>query len=118
MLFRSPEVARGYIEKLGKLRIKFLAEKVETQEQFDEYLAMGCEYFQGYFFSRPKIVKGKRIGASQVSMISAIGPVITIYFGWLILNEPITPVQIAGAVLVLAGVLLVSLKVEAPASRP
>ena len=59
----------------------------------------------------------KRIGASQVSMISAIGPVITIYFGWLILNEPITPVQIAGAVLVLAGVLLVSLKVEAPASR-
>jgi len=55
----------------------------------------------------------KRIGANQVSMIGAIGPVITIYFGWLILNEPITPVQIAGAVLVLAGVLLVSLKVEA-----
>ena len=55
----------------------------------------------------------KRIGANQVSMISAIGPVITIYFGWLILNEPITPVQIAGALLVLAGVLLVSLKVEA-----
>jgi len=54
----------------------------------------------------------KRIGANQVSMIGAIGPVITIYFGWLILNEPITMIQIAGAVLVLAGVLLVSLKVE------
>ena len=59
----------------------------------------------------------KRIGANQVSMIGAIGPIITIYFGWLILGEPITMVQIAGAVLVLAGVLLVSLKVEAPASR-
>ncbi len=59
----------------------------------------------------------KRIGANQVSMISAIGPVITIYFGWLILNEPITPVQIAGALLVLAGVLLVSLKIETVAAK-
>ncbi len=55
----------------------------------------------------------KRIGASQVSMISAVGPIITIYFGWLILNEPVTTIQIAGAVLVLAGVLLVGLKAEA-----
>jgi drug/metabolite transporter (DMT)-like permease len=60
----------------------------------------------------------KRIGANQVSMISAIGPVITIYFGWLILNEPITLVQIVGAMLVLAGVLLVSLKVETLATKP
>jgi len=54
----------------------------------------------------------KRIGANQVSMISAIGPVLTIFFGWSILGEAITPVQIVGAALVLAGVLLVSLKVE------
>jgi len=58
----------------------------------------------------------KRIGANQVAMISAIGPVLTIFFGWSILGETITPVQILGAALVLAGVLLVSLKAEA-ASR-
>jgi drug/metabolite transporter (DMT)-like permease len=55
----------------------------------------------------------KRIGASQTAMIGAIGPVLTIFFGWLLLNENITPVQIVGAALVLAGVLLVSLKAEA-----
>jgi drug/metabolite transporter (DMT)-like permease len=55
----------------------------------------------------------KRIGANQVAMISAIGPVLTIFFGWSILGEAITPVQIVGAALVLAGVLLVSLKAEA-----
>jgi EAL and modified HD-GYP domain-containing signal transduction protein len=71
----SPDVARAYIEKLGKLRIKFLAEKVETQEQFDDYLAMGCEYFQGYFFSRPKIVKGKRIGAGQHALIRLLAEI-------------------------------------------
>lgn len=54
----------------------------------------------------------KRIGANQVAMISAIGPVLTIFFGWLILNETITAVQMIGAALVLGGVLLVSLKVE------
>ncbi len=56
----------------------------------------------------------KRIGANQVAMISAIGPVLTIFFGWLILHETITAVQMIGAALVLGGVLLVSLKVEAP----
>lgn len=59
----------------------------------------------------------RRIGANQVAMIGAIGPIITIYFAWLILNEPVTLVQIAGAVLVLAGVLLVSLKVETIAAK-
>ena len=59
----------------------------------------------------------KRIGANQVAMISAIGPVLTIFFGWLILHEAITFVQIAGAALVLAGVLLVSLKAETAAIR-
>jgi drug/metabolite transporter (DMT)-like permease len=59
----------------------------------------------------------KRIGANQVAMIAAIGPVLTIFFGWLILNEAITPVQITGAALVLAGVLLVSLKTEAIAAK-
>jgi drug/metabolite transporter (DMT)-like permease len=60
----------------------------------------------------------KRIGANQVSMISAIGPIITIYLGWLILGEPITAIQLGGAALVLAGVLLVSLKVETIVAKP
>lgn len=59
----------------------------------------------------------KRIGAGQSAMIGAIGPVLTIFLGWLILNETITPVQIFGAALVLAGVLLVGLKAEATTAK-
>ncbi len=59
----------------------------------------------------------KRIGASQVSMISAIGPVITIYLGWLILGEAVTAIQLTGALLVLAGVLLVGLRVESLSAK-
>jgi drug/metabolite transporter (DMT)-like permease len=56
----------------------------------------------------------KRIGANRVAMIGALGPVTTIFFGFVGLDEVLTVMQVIGAVLVLAGVLLVTLK---PASR-
>ena len=52
----------------------------------------------------------KRIGANHVAMIGALGPVTTIFFGFVGLDEFMTLLQVFGAALVLAGVLLVSLK--------
>ena len=52
----------------------------------------------------------KRIGANDVAMIGALGPVSAIFLGYVGLDETLTLVQVAGAVLVLAGVLLVSLQ--------
>ena len=37
------------------------------------------------------------IGAAKVSMIGAVGPVATIFFGWLFLGEDVTVLQIIGA---------------------
>lgn len=51
----------------------------------------------------------RRIGAASASIVGALGPVATIFLGFVFLGEPITPVQLAGAALVLAGVLIVSL---------
>jgi len=51
----------------------------------------------------------RRIGASHASIVGAVGPVATIFLGFFFLGEPITAVQVAGAVLVLAGVMTVSL---------
>ena len=55
------------IDRCQGTRIKFLAEKVETQEQFHQALAMGYSYFQGYFFSKPIIVKGQDIPSTKVA---------------------------------------------------
>jgi drug/metabolite transporter (DMT)-like permease len=52
----------------------------------------------------------KRIGANQVSLTGCIGPVATMAFASLFLGETISTVQMAGAALVLAGVLIISLK--------
>jgi drug/metabolite transporter (DMT)-like permease len=51
----------------------------------------------------------RRIGASSASIVGSVGPVATIFLGFIFLGEPITAVQIGGAALVLAGVLIVSL---------
>ncbi len=47
-----------------------------------------------------------RIGASRTAMLSAIGPVITIFLGVVFLGERLTPVQLVGAALVIVGVWL------------
>ena len=39
--------------------LKFLAEKVETNAEYKACLAGGFDFFQGYFFCRPEVVKGK-----------------------------------------------------------
>jgi drug/metabolite transporter (DMT)-like permease len=52
----------------------------------------------------------RRIGANSSSLIGSLGPVFTIALGAMILGEPTHAVQLVGAALVLAGVLLVSLK--------
>lgn len=52
----------------------------------------------------------RRIGSSRAVLIGTLGPVLTIFFGWWVLDEPVSLAQLAGAGLVLAGVLLVSWK--------
>ncbi|MDP1717193.1 MAG: EamA family transporter, partial [Burkholderiales bacterium] len=55
----------------------------------------------------------KRIGASRAALIACIGPVSTLILSYLVLAEPITAVQVAGAALVLVGVGLVSVRPKA-----
>ncbi|MFM9981998.1 MAG: DMT family transporter [Burkholderiales bacterium] len=55
----------------------------------------------------------KRVGANQFALIGAVGPVVTVYAGAIGLEEPVTAIQVAGSVLVISGVLLVSLKSKA-----
>ena len=55
----------------------------------------------------------RRIGANHVAIIGAAGPVTTIFLGWLGLEEHMTALQIVGAVLVLGGVMLVTIRPRA-----
>ncbi len=51
-----------------------------------------------------------RIGAGTTSQAGMIGPVSTLLLGAVVLNEPITGIQLSGTVLVLVGIYLLSKK--------
>ena len=52
----------------------------------------------------------RRIGSSNAAMMSSIGPVATIFMGYVFLGDAVTAIQLCGAALVMAGVLLISSK--------
>jgi c-di-GMP-related signal transduction protein len=49
--------------------VRMLAEKVETQEEYEWAFREGFDYFQGYFFARPEVMRGKQIPASKMTCL-------------------------------------------------
>lgn len=54
---RANIIIKNIINLTNDLDIVSLTEGVETKEQFEGLLAMGCELFQGYYFSKPMPVE-------------------------------------------------------------
>jgi len=45
--------------------LKYVAEKVETQEEYQKAHALGIHYFQGMFFSKPEMLQRRKLDANQ-----------------------------------------------------
>lgn len=54
---------------LSKHRLEFIAEKVETPEQFEYCQKLGLQYFQGYFFCKPENVTAKPLPMNRLAGI-------------------------------------------------
>jgi c-di-GMP-related signal transduction protein len=65
----SLEAIAESVEILSKYNVKFLAEKVETYDEFNQAVEMGFEYFQGFFFSKPEILRGVDISSTRMSLL-------------------------------------------------
>ncbi|HWR23460.1 MAG TPA: HDOD domain-containing protein [Feifaniaceae bacterium] len=52
--------------------VRFLAERIETQEQFEQAKRLGFTLFQGYYFSRPVIVNARDIDIFKASTSRAL----------------------------------------------
>lgn len=51
--FKSKRILSSVVSMAKWLRLKVIAEGVETEEQFDFLKRIQCDYVQGYYFSRP-----------------------------------------------------------------
>ena len=61
-----------HVQLLRHYDVQLLAEKVETQEDFTYYKTLGFEYFQGYFFCRPDVVKGQRSPTNRLVILELL----------------------------------------------
>lgn len=59
----------GIVEQLRPYSCKLLAEKVESIEQFAVCHALGFDYFQGYYFARPDIIKKKKMDEDATTLL-------------------------------------------------
>ncbi len=57
------------VKFLKPFDVELLAEKVETKHEFELCQKLGFSYFQGYYFSRPQIVKGAKVPSSKLAVL-------------------------------------------------
>ncbi len=61
-----------HVALLKKHNIKLIAERVETHEKFEQCKDLGFDYFQGFFFSKPQVVIGKRVEGNRMIVLKLI----------------------------------------------
>lgn len=59
--------------QLKRWPLTLLAEKVDNGEQADYCQALGYHLFQGYYFAKPAIIAGKKLGHSQLALVRLLG---------------------------------------------
>ncbi len=57
------------ITRYKQYDVVWLAEKVETVEEFEICKSAGCTLFQGYFFSKPTNIYGERLPDNHISVL-------------------------------------------------
>ncbi|MGD9948609.1 MAG: EAL and HDOD domain-containing protein [Desulfobulbus sp.] len=70
-LSSSSEIER-MLYRLARFNLKFLAEKVETYDEFEHAHKLGFHYFQGYFFAKPESLRITEIASNKISLINLL----------------------------------------------
>ncbi len=66
------EERRQVLSRFTAPNVRFLAEKVETHEVFNEAVGLGYSYFQGYFFSKPVIISSRDVPGFKLNYLQML----------------------------------------------
>ena len=72
----DPEALKATTAKLKQWPLRLLAEKVDARDQADFCHQIGYDLFQGYYFARPVIMAGRKLGHSQLALMRLMGLVL------------------------------------------
>jgi EAL and modified HD-GYP domain-containing signal transduction protein len=65
-------VLSSLVRSLAAPGRKLLAEKVETQAEFNLCKTLGFDYFQGYYFAKPVVLAGKKLTPSELALLHVL----------------------------------------------
>lgn len=83
-ILKTPEEeVRRLAPMLRQHRASLIAKQIESEDMLDFCQSLGFDYFQGHYFSRPKLVKFRSIPTNQLAILQLVGK----------LNEPEANVQ-------------------------
>lgn len=68
----DPDVLTERVKQLKQRKVRLLAEKVETHEEFERCKQLGFDYFQGYFFCKPNIVRGRSRPVNRLVLMNLL----------------------------------------------
>ncbi|WP_297808480.1 HDOD domain-containing protein [uncultured Methylophaga sp.] len=63
---------REHVSLLRQYNLKLLAEKVETQADYELCMELGFDYFQGFFFCKPDIIEDKAVPAHHQTVLELV----------------------------------------------
>ncbi|WP_051122248.1 EAL and HDOD domain-containing protein [Musicola paradisiaca] len=52
--------------------VTLLAEKIESHVDFERYKKYGFDLFQGYFFSKPEVIKNRRLSQNEIATFQLV----------------------------------------------
>ena len=70
--FGAPHL-RQIVDELAPFNKMLLAEKVESHAQMQCCHELGFDLFQGYYFARPTIMRGKHLHPSEIALLRLLG---------------------------------------------
>lgn len=72
ILNKTPADVMAIVKGLSRYKAQLLAEKVENLDMFKVCKNLGFVYFQGYFFSKPEVIPGRKLSASQITKVKLL----------------------------------------------
>jgi EAL and modified HD-GYP domain-containing signal transduction protein len=61
-----------HVERLKPYGVALLAEKVETRADHAFCAEAGCDFFQGFFFRQPELVRDRGIAANRLALLQVV----------------------------------------------
>jgi c-di-GMP phosphodiesterase len=71
-MLSGEEERRDLLRRLRNVPVALVAEKIETQEEYEQARAEGFQLIQGYYFCRPQLIENRRVPSNRLSHIEIL----------------------------------------------